>query len=139
MLLTAAVFSGQPRGVGWAGAVATATRSHGAEMLLQVLTERKETANIVFARTESFSRWIQAFTDARIGTATVVVGRSPTTSLRSAPALPQARAPRRSGHYVINHPERPRMHLKFLPSDAPDPGGQFGVAPEHLTTGLSRS
>jgi hypothetical protein len=30
------------------------------------------------------------------------------------------------------------MHLKFLPSDAPDPDDQFDVAPEQRTTGLLR-
>lgn len=38
----------------------------GAEMLIQVLTEREETASVAIASNESFSGWTKTFTDPRL-------------------------------------------------------------------------
>jgi DNA replication protein DnaC len=43
----------------------------GAEMLFQVLTERKETASVAIASNESFSGWTKTFTDPRLCAAIV--------------------------------------------------------------------
>jgi DNA replication protein DnaC len=38
----------------------------GAELLFQVLTERKEKASVAIASNESFSGWTKTFTDPRL-------------------------------------------------------------------------
>ncbi len=44
---------------------------HGAELLLQVLTEREETNSVAIASNESFSGWTKTFTDPRLCAAIV--------------------------------------------------------------------